>query len=90
MVLKAPIRLSTLNQSAKVLIAVDAVNLLRNFLVRTYQVGGKCQKKGQAEKLHLRRVYDSLYALISELSLNLIELCKESRKTLSRYERHER
>lgn len=42
MMLKAPIRLEQLEKEAKVLIIVDAVNLLKNLLVRTYKVGNAC------------------------------------------------
>lgn len=62
------------------LIIVDAVNLLRNFLVQTF-------KLGKESKTHLDMVYESLNLLISETQLNLIELTKESRRTLSRFER---
>ncbi len=38
-------------------------------------------------KTNLRRVFDSLNALIGETKINLPELVKESRRTLSRFER---
>jgi len=67
------------------LIIVDAVNLLRNFLVRTYKISNGCQHKQQLEKKYSRKVYDSLTLLTSEMQLNLIELTKESRRTLSKF-----
>ena len=40
-VLKAPISLGSLEKEARVLIVVDAVNLLKNFLVQTFTADKK-------------------------------------------------
>lgn len=63
------------------MVIVYAVSLLRNILIRTFKVSEPVMKT------NLRRVFDSLNALIGETKINLPELVKESRRTLSRLER---
>jgi hypothetical protein len=70
-----------LSNEAKLLVIVYAVSLLRNILIRTFKVSEPVMKT------NLRRVFDSLNALIGETKINLPELVKESRRTLSRFER---
>jgi hypothetical protein len=82
-VLKSPIRLADLEQQAKVLIIVEAVNLLKNYLVQTFKIQGNA-KVLQGYRMQL---FMSLNQLIQETQLNLLELTKESRRTLSRFER---
>lgn len=40
--LSSPTDLRMLDQTSKVLIVVEAINVLRNFLIRTYLVGNRC------------------------------------------------
>jgi hypothetical protein len=70
-----------LSNEAKLLVIVYAVSLLRNILIRTFKVSEPVMKT------NLKRVFDSLNALIGETKNNLPELVKESRRTLSRFER---
>lgn len=79
--LKGQLKLDLLSNEAKLLVIVYAVSLLRNILIRTFKVSEPVMKT------NLRRVFDSLNALIGETKINLPELVKESRRTLSRFER---
>ena len=79
--LNGQLKLDLLSNEAKLLVIVYAVSLLRNILIRTFKVSEPVMKT------NLRRVFDSLNALIGETKINLPELVKESRRTLSRFER---
>jgi hypothetical protein len=83
---KAPINLSRLNQQSKVLVVVDAVNIIKNLLVRTYVVGNNCQNRNKITKSILNRVFDSFNLLVKSTGLNLLDLIKESRRNLTRFE----
>lgn len=84
--MKAPINLSCLNQQSKVLVVVDAVNIIKNLLVRTYVVGNNCQNRNKITKSILNRVFDSFNLLVKSTDLNLLDLIKESRRNLTRFE----
>lgn len=84
--MKAPINLSRLNQQSKVLVVVDAVNIIKNLLVRTYVVGNNCQNRNKITKSILTRVFDSFNLLVKSTGLNLLDLIKESRRNLTRFE----
>ena len=84
--MKAPINLSCLNQQSKVLVVVDAVNIIKNLLVRTYVVGNNCQNRNKITKSILNRVFDSFNLLVKSTGLNLLDLIKESRRNLTRFE----
>lgn len=84
--MKAPINLSRLNQQSKVLVVVDAVNIIKNLLVRTYVVGNNCQNRNKITKSILNRVFDSFNLLVKSTGLNLLDLIKESRRNLTRFE----
>lgn len=79
--LNGQLKLDLISNEAKLLVIVYAVSLLRNILIRTFKVSEPVMKK------NLRRVFDALNALIGETKINLPELVKESRRTLSRFER---
>lgn len=79
--LSLPTDLASLNKQARLLILVDAVSMLRNMLVRTFPV----RRRREVDE-HMRNLYASLDTLVARLQLNIPELIKESRKSLSKFE----
>ena len=82
----ASIDLHKLNQKEKTLVIVDAVNLLKNILIRTYLVGNSCQNRKKITNSNLRRVLDSLNLLIKATGINMIELIDDSKHYLTQSE----
>lgn len=80
--MRLPVRLGDIERQGKILIIVDAINIVKNLLVITYKTGNR-----KAEVAELNLVYQSLIQLVGETQVSLIELAKESRRTLSRLER---
>lgn len=65
------------------MIIVDAVNLLKNILVRTYLVGNSCQNRSKITQGPLQRAYDSVNALIKATGINLLQVIDESKHYLT-------
>lgn len=77
-VLKSNVSLSSLEKEARVLVVVDAVGVLKNLLIQTYNTDSV------QIQVQLNRVYNSLDELLKETHLSLVEIAKESKKTLSK------
>ena len=54
----ASIDLHKLNQKEKTLVIVDAVNLLKNILIRTYLVGNSCQNRKKITNSNMIELID--------------------------------
>lgn len=54
--------------------------------MRTYVVGNNCQNRNKITKSILNRVFDSFNLLVKSTGLNLLDLIKESRRNLTRFE----
>ena len=69
--LTSPTDLRTMDQSAKVLIVVEAINVLRNLLVRTYLVGNRFQNRAALTHRYLIRVATCFNSLMIETGVSL-------------------
>ena len=69
--LTSPTDLRTMDQSAKVLIVVEAINVLRNLLVRTYLVGNRFQNRAALTHRYLLRVATCFNSLMTETGVSL-------------------
>ena len=76
--MKSNVALSSFEKEARVLVVVDAVGVLKNLLIQTYN------NDAAQTKVQLNKVYTSLDELLKETHLSLVEIAKESRKTLSK------
>lgn len=81
--LHAPGDLKTLQLQQKTLIIVDAVNVLKNILVRTYLVGNTCQNRAKITKPSLMRAYTSVNSLLKETGIDLMHVIDESKHYLT-------
>lgn len=81
--LSSPTDLRLLDPSAKVLIVVEAINVLRNLLIRTYLVGNRCQNRSALTRRYLERVAKSFNSLMSETGVSLQTLLNQSKVYLT-------
>lgn len=81
--LSSPTDLKILDQSAKVLIVVEAINVLRNLLIRTYLVGNRFQNRATLTRRYLQRVKKCFNSLMIETGVSLQALLDQSKVYLT-------
>ena len=79
----SPADLKDLSFSARLVIVVDAVNLVRNLTVRTYKMGVRgCASRQETAKIYLRRIRESLTKLVDATKIDVRKLVLSSKDVL--------
>ena len=82
--MNTPNDLKDLDQTSKVLLIVEAMNVLKNLLVRTYLIGYRFQNREALTRRYLKRVLESIISLVNQTGINIAALINDSKYYLTK------